>query len=244
MKLAVLAALPQELSGSIKQLKAVNDKTKPQVDIYRASYASSEVVLAITGMGSARAESAAEYICKEFRPDLVISIGYGGALYDGAGIGDLVWGSRFISFPELNEATAISNEGHIYGKLAAAVAIKQGAILTLPKLTNKAELLAKLPEGISSPVCDMETFALARICFQGGVRFIALRSITDLKNEDIPSELMDISDEAGNYSITAAMKIFVSNPGLLPAAISLGINSQKASRNLTLAVNELLKVIL
>ncbi|MGO9380181.1 MAG: hypothetical protein ACLP29_16755 [Dissulfurispiraceae bacterium] len=253
MRLAIFAAFPQELRKIIKNLKAAKDARGSHFDIYRATHLSTEIVLVITGIGTANAELALRHIHAEFGPDIIMSIGYGGALNEGAAIGDLIWGSKFILMPELIEAETsklsksehleISGNEKIHSKLLHTIAIRAGDIVTIRSPMKKSELKKTISEELLNPVCDMETFPLAHFCLETGLRFVAVRSITDLQGEDIPPELYGISNSSGKYSLACALRMLIFKPRLLPSVFRLARNSQKASHNLCSLVHSFLETL-
>lgn len=237
MRLAIFAALPHEVKKIITTLRARRDANNSSFDVYHAGRFSTEIILAITGIGTVNAEAAARYIHSQFGPDMILSIGYGGAIYDGTDIGDLVWGSRFMLMPdpasnekESGQLVFPGNE-EIFGRLHDMLPIREGTIVTLRSLMNKSEIRNIISAG-GNAVCDMETFAIARFCMEKGLPFGGVRSITDLHDEDIPPELGDISDSSGRYSALRAIRTFTAKPGLLPTVLRLARNSGKASHSL------------
>jgi len=242
MRLAIFAALPHEAKKIVTNLKAKKDAEERTFDIYRANCRSIEILVVITGMGTINALSAAKYISSVFRPEIILSVGFGGALYEAASIGDLIWGSKFISvaapvenesnMPDAGKHIASTGNENTLSILQDLMQIREGSVVTIPYLMKKSEIRKAIPGEIQNPVCDMETFALAHFCEDNGLRFFAVRSITDLANEDIPAELGEISDSSGKYSVMRALIIFVTKPCLLPVVFRLAANSQIASRTL------------
>jgi hypothetical protein len=89
----------------------------------------------------------------------------------------------------------------------------------------------------------METFPLAKAALARGLPFVAIRSITDRSHEEIPPELLCVSDESGNYRLSRALDVLLRKPSLIPRAIHLRRNSAIASRNLWRAVKALMEVL-
>ena len=252
--MAIFSAFPQEIKPIVKNLKAIKSKSRP-FSLFVAEYSSKEIILVQSGMGRRNAETALDYVLKEHNPDLVLSVGFGGALYDGAAAGDLIWASRIMLLPEFVGGTdsastrqdsyllKVPNAEEMQKRLSAKLNILQGCVLTISKFMKKAEIREILPEKLPNPVCDMETFAIARLCMERGLPFFAIRSITDMADEEIPYELFHITDELGNYSFFLALRMLIQKPGLIPHSIRLGRNSNIASRNLWLAVKSLIEVL-
>jgi adenosylhomocysteine nucleosidase len=234
--------MPPELKWVIKELGAVRGGSRNRYHVYYASYNAIEIAVVITSVGGANALSALESIFMEFHPDAVLSTGYGGALYPGAEEGELVWAFDCLTFSEKGDMISISNqsEGEMYTKLAASVTMKKGTVFTVGSLTEKKDIIRRLPAGAVNPVCDMETFPLAQYCQDNGIRFFSVRAISDLANQNIPLEVADIVDTAGHPNIGRAIKVVLLNPRLLPLLVRLARSSRKASENLWPAVRALI----
>jgi nucleoside phosphorylase len=242
MRLAIFGALPQELKWVIKELGAVRGGSRNLYHVYYASYNEIEIAVVVSSVGGDNALAAAESIYLEFQPDACLSTGYGGALYPGASEGELVWATDYMSLPASGEALVLNNGGeeHMFPRVSASVSMKKGTIVTVERVTEKKDLIARLPQGIQNPVCDMETYMLARFCLEKGIRFFAMRAISDLANQDIPAEVADIVNRAGEPDIRRAVKVVFLRPWLIPLLIRLASSSRRASENLWPAVRELI----
>ena len=84
MRLAIFSAFPHEIERLLRDLRPVEKYESHSLPLYFARYRSKELVIVQTGMGAANTEAALNYVFKDFRPNLLISAGFGGALYDGA----------------------------------------------------------------------------------------------------------------------------------------------------------------
>ncbi len=235
---AVFAAFPQELKHIYK---AVHNPT-------------CDVIAVQTGMGAANTETAFRRALRELRPDIVLSIGFGGALYEDAGIGDIVWSSRALLIRgdrigqhdhQTEDAVPGSDLGRRIGeKLSERAAAREGSIVTLPEMKTKSKIKNVIPSDLAFPVCDMETFFLARLSHQNRMPFLALRAITDRQDEDIPRELLEVTDDGtGRYRLSRAVGLLLRKPKLIPASIRLGMNAARASKSLGKAVDSLVEIL-
>jgi hypothetical protein len=89
----------------------------------------------------------------------------------------------------------------------------------------------------------METFPLAELARQRQLRFLAVRSITDFANEEIPPELLKVTDSSGRYQFMRAAGLLLSNPWLIPTAAKLGRRSIAASMSLWHAFDSLVNLL-
>ena len=244
MRLAVFSAFPQELRGMVRGSRAKKTFEKPPLTIFCGAYSSREILLVLTAMGGRNTENAFHRVVAEYRPDFIASVGFGGALFEGAALGELIWASRVLRYKEKDiEAIEVSGAGQIADSLSGRVSMKEGCIVTLSGWMKKSLVIQRLPQGLRLPVCDMETFPLATLSARGGLPFFAVRSITDRANEDIPKEFSDVCDESGNYRLSCALRLIFNKPALVPECIRLGIASKIGATNLWRTVKALCEVL-
>jgi nucleoside phosphorylase len=175
---------------------------------------------------------------------MILSSGFGGALYDNAAIGELIWASRVLLVNNgVRDTMDLPDSDHLFGRLSQKLTIQKGSIVTLERWMKKPEIKRALSEPLLFPVCDMETFPLAKATITRGLPFVAIRSITDRSHEEIPPELLSVSDESGNYRTSRALKVLIGNPFLIPRAVNLGRSSAIASRNIWRAVKAFIEVL-
>lgn len=252
MKVALFSAFPQELARIIKRLGAKSCGGSPFA-IWSARSAYAEIVMVLSGMGTINAEAAWNYAVETYRPDYIISAGFGGALYDGAGIGDVIAASSVMLYPDIAEAPAaggrqkslmnIPGAREVLDRMTGEIAMHEGSFLTLRHRVDKACIDKDLLQGLSFPVCDMETFSLGKLSLLAGLPFFAVRAITDLAGEEIPQELFCVTDAYGNFSLFRALAILFGKPALVPVFIRMGKNARAASKNLSLAIETLLRIL-
>jgi adenosylhomocysteine nucleosidase len=94
--LAIFSAFPHEIRPLVKNLNAAQIFKPLPFTLFLAPYATGEVIVVQTGMGTRNAEASVNYVVKEHSPTIILSSGFGGALYDDAIIGELVWASRVL----------------------------------------------------------------------------------------------------------------------------------------------------
>ncbi len=250
MRLAICAAFPHELKYILKNLKDKRVLQRHPLLIFLAHSHSDEIAVMQTGMGSRNAGAAFRELYDEYKPDFLLSVGFGGALYSNASAGDIIWASRSILIPGHSSKGPIAlspvdlpGAREIAGRLSGQINIREGCIVTLEQQMAKHRLKRMLPQGLNSPVCDMETYHLARLALQRGLPFFAIRAITDPAQEDIPAELFSVVDSSGTYSLYRALTLLISRPQLIPGSIRLGIHSERAAKRLWHAVSALLNVL-
>jgi nucleoside phosphorylase len=253
MLVALFAAFPQELKHIYKKRPSAQSPEDRPFPWQGKPYPPCDIIAVQTGMGSANAEKAFRRVLQEHRPDIVLSAGFGGALYEDAEIGDIVWspGALLISGGRTRQyehpaevAIPGSDLGRRVGeKLRERTAAREGNIVTLPGMMTKAKIKDFIPCNLPFPVCDMETFYLAKLSHLNRVPFLAVRSITDRLAEDIPPELLAVTDGAGQYRFLKAFGLLLAKPTLLPSSVRLGRNAARASKSLGKAVDSLMEIL-
>ncbi len=253
MRLALFAAFPQELKHLRKRFRSVKKIGGCPFPLFAAALRSCEIIAVQTGMGTANIEAAFTYVRQRYRPDVILSVGFCGALYREARVGDLVWASQCWHFRKGEMKLAGENavmaasqpdfgRNEILEKLHGRIRIREGSFVTLSTWMPKLRLIGAIPRDIPAPVCDLETFHLAQWSRQYGLPFFAVRSVTDRADDDISPELFQVSDETGHYSLSRALGILLKRPSLISESVTLGRNAARASRNLCQAVNALLEI--
>ncbi|HUI45932.1 MAG TPA: hypothetical protein VL122_08145 [Nitrospirota bacterium] len=250
---ALFAAFPQELRHIRKNHPRAQNPENCPSSLQGKQHPACDIIAIQTGIGAANTETAFRRVLQERRPDIVMSVGFGGALYEDAGIGDIVWSFRSLliraertrqseHLPE--DAVPDSTLGRRLGKeLCERTAAREGSIITLSEMMTKSKIKKMIPGDLPFPVCDMETFYLAKLSQQNHLPFLAVRAITDRLDEDIPPELLAVTDGTGRYRFSRALGLLLAKPTLIPASVRLGRNAAKASKNLGNAVDSLVEIL-
>ncbi len=244
MRIALFSAFPHELREILRNTRATKSLKRNSFEVSHAEYFSHRLIVVLTGIGIRNAENALRCVLDEQVPDVVVSTGFGGALYEGARIGDVVWASRALFMTEDHlELIELQNGRDLFERFPETVSVREGSTVTLDTWRKKAEVRKIVPMECSLPVCDMETFPLARLSLERGLGFFAFRSITDRSDEEIPPELLGVSDESDTYRLSRAVKLLLSRPALIPVSIKLGINAYIAGKSLWQATSAFLRAL-
>jgi adenosylhomocysteine nucleosidase len=178
------------------------------------------------------------------RPDAVISLGYCGGLLPGVDVGDLVWASAvFLIDASKTEALPLPGHDMVFDRLSSSVPIRRGTFFTLGRWMTKAEILTRVPEGTDLPVCDMETYAIARLALERRLPFFALRAVSDDCCDEVGFDPLAVCDASGTFSLSRSLLFFGSRPHLVARAMKLGRGSAVASRSISRATEVLLQML-
>ena len=91
--------------------------------------------------------------------------------------------------------------------LAQSPGVHVGRLLTVDRLIRTVEEKQQLGEGHAALACDMETFAVARISADLKRRFLSVRVISDMVDDELPKEvarLLDQQTTAAQWGAAAA----------------------------------------
>ncbi len=238
-RLLICAAIPHEFKYIRRNLSPKELQSSTAGRAFTAQTASAEITLLQTGIGIHNAESSIESLLKEVHPDLIISLGFGGALQEGVAAGELVRASKIIFLrSRTNGASSLKTtdislpKANLTGIFGSSISFREGCIVTLENPMTKQEIRNVLPGNIPFPVCDMETFALATIAARSHLPFVAVRAISDTSDQEISQEVFDIIDSSGKTSYARLLVSLLKKPSLIKILISLGLNSEKAAKRL------------
>ncbi len=197
-RILLMAALPQEVRPFLRRINA-----RPKYDLRLPAWEwdGGAAVVALSGMGAIAARRAGETLISRCRPELLISLGFGGALTPGLTAGDVVLGATFWRFnPENRELTAgpLLPAPQPLARLLqaleeAGLTTVAGSMVSTPRIIHKGSQSASL-SGLPHPVLDLETGVLAELAATHGLAFLSLRAITDTAAEEIPEFLRAAGD--------------------------------------------------
>ena len=196
---AVVVAMAEEAEPFLADAdsRCENPHVIGGAELYAVEAAGRPVLVVRTGIGLVNAASTLSAMLERFEPSAVISAGSAGGLRADVNVGDLVIGTKFRyadadatafgyepgQVPGMPPAFAASSElVTAASSLAAAegyaawrgTMLSGGAFVTARNVGATREVF---PEALST---DMETTALAHVCHDRGVPFLAVRAISDL----------------------------------------------------------------
>lgn len=244
MRLLILAAFPREVGEAVRTMGRKAGIHGLPFRAYSVRHPTHALTVAETGLGIENATRVFLRMLQAGRFDAVISLGYCGALSHDASVGDLIWASRVqLIEGERVETLTLPDDRKLLETLSLRLPIRAGTFLTLKEWMKKRELVRFVSPDMTLPVCDMETFGIARLSLQRDLPFFAVRAVSDGADQDLPFDPRCVCDDAGTYRLSRALRLFLTRPRLLGRAIKLRQSSRIASCNLALAVNALLQVV-
>jgi adenosylhomocysteine nucleosidase len=205
------------------------------------------VLVLETGMGPAAMERALGWVLGSplfggvpYRPRVVLSAGFSGALGPGLRVGDLVLATD-VADTEGNcwPATWPADLGP--GEWRPP--LHRGRLLGLPNLVADPDRKRLLGAEHQALAVDMETAVVARLCHKAGVPFGCLRAISDDGETPLSPRLANVlcGGRVAPWRLAAAL---VRRPALVGELWRLARDTRHAARQLALGLGELLTLTL
>jgi len=252
-RILLLAALPLEVRPFLRRCHARRRRGLPW-PAWEFALGAVRGLLAVSGMGQNAVREAASRLVAQFRPHLVVSLGFGGALSPELHHGDLVLGEFFGRYDPvaqvLDPMTPAPAPPRPLPELlraltAAGLAAFAGRLITTPWIIHKGRQGAGLA-GSPLVVLDLESAAVAQVAWAEGLPFLGLRAITDAASEEIPDFLApagSVAGEPGPVGVLDALGWLAADPRRLVELVRLWRHSRLAADRLAAALMALLPLL-
>jgi adenosylhomocysteine nucleosidase len=205
------------------------------LDVSVSDFASAQVTVALTGVGARQAALAASQIMRgEFDAfDCCISSGLAGGLQSNYGIGEVLAARSVFS-----EAVPTDGATRLLLCSAALVSFAAECGATVVEQFYSADHVistAREKQVLSAKAdaVEMESFEILREAQGAGVPAVAIRSISDTLDEDLPLDMSEILTAEGQVSIPRVLGQVALKPQSLPGLVRLGKNSRVAAQSLS-----------
>ena len=215
---AIIAALPGELKPFVNNANGSWPHcVRNGIHFWAQRNEEEEWIAACAGAGQDAARRAFAALEDGGPIDLVISIGWAGALT-----------------ADLAPGTAHNVAGVIDSKTGERFLCDAGAgyrwLVTTPIVADHNEKL-RLAATYSAALVDMEAAAIARLAAQRQIPFYAIKGISDGLNAKLP-DFNRFIDARGQFQLPQFILFAALRPIYWPALIQMGENSKKASNSI------------
>lgn len=219
-KIAIIAAMEREVKPLIRswQVRTVEHDGRR----YRV-FENGEAALVCGGIGAEAARRATEAVIQEVSPERVLSVGFAGALDGSLHVGQVLE-PRLV----INAADGARTE----------VASGTGTLVSARVVADKDEK-GRLAKAYGASAVDMEAAAVAQGAQARGVRFGALKAISDAANFRLPAMDRFVAADGSFQSVRFAFHAAL-RPWLWGSTMALSRNTAKASHALCNALMQYL----
>ncbi len=236
--IAILVAVKQELRPILRRADARHIVRQQHLDFYEGTLAGQPVALLALGIGKECARIAAEMTIRCYRPDLIISAGFGGGLSEQVEDGDIILGTEILDLEadlggeiryrcthRLPNLHGLENAGN--GKFR----VHRGKLITVDEMVLRATNKTRIGQMTGALAVDMETSAVAAVCAAHDTDFLAVRAISDNSHENLPDEFNDFF-VLGQLQRRRILSSCLRSPRLLYDLGRLGYRAHAAGQNL------------
>jgi nucleoside phosphorylase len=219
-KIAIVAAMEREVAPLIRtwQVRSVEHGGRS----YRL-FEDKEASLICAGVGPEAARRATEAIIQEVRASHILSVGFVGALDPALKVG------------EVFEPRTVINAGD---GVRTDTGSGQGTLVSFSVLAGR-EQKEKLRDAYSAAVVDMEAGAVAQGAELRGLRFGALKVVSDEADFVMPP-VGDFIEADGSFRAAHFVLHVALRPWLWGATVALARNSARSSKALCAALDQYL----
>jgi adenosylhomocysteine nucleosidase len=165
------------------------------------------IALAQSGMGPVAARRATRALIDGHAPDWIISAGFSGALQSQMKIGDIVVGNSIVD----RAGTELTIDLKMEANPASGLYV--GRLLMVDRIVPTVAEKKALAQDRAAIAVDMESLAVAQVCRESKVRFMAVRVISDDLSADLPSEILSVVGSSGTVRLGAAVGAIFKRPG-------------------------------
>jgi len=222
MLIGVVTAIRPETRTVLRALSGVQRVRDGQGSVWRGKVGGADVVVLQSGVGLARAEAATKRFVAP--PDLIVSVGFAGALRERVEVGTLVVSTRVV-WEDTSGCATYEVAAPLVSSLrhAAKGPTIEGPLLSSPIVLSTPAEKAAAGARYGAAAVEMEGAALVRYAEDHGIPFLPVRAVLDpmeLSLDDLPSGI------ASSWSARARL---LAAPGLWPTLRLLRANAAAAA---------------
>jgi len=223
MNVVLTFAVRSELAPWLR-LRAFRAVKAERLECYETAIPGSEVLAAVTGVGSSNAARAMRYILKARMPDAVVASGLAGGLKPKYGVGDVL-AARCVRSERGDQQVSSSDA-------LLRLAVERGAkavdsMVSASAIVRTVEDKARLGE--LADAVDMESLAILTETRRAGIAAVAVRCVADTAGFDIPCDFSKMLDERGGMRLWRLALEPLRAPHRLPVLIRFALASRRAA---------------
>jgi len=197
--IGIACALKIELAPLLSRCLTLNKYTGGDFVFRGGHYEDARIAVVESGPGFARARRATEALIEAHTPTWVLSCGFSGALQPELKLGHIVMANGISD----THGQHFPLDLEIPGSLPQGVHV--GRLLTADAIVRTAEEKRTLGEAHDALAVDLESLAVAQVCRDRQVRFMAVRVISDDMDTDLPPEIHSVMGPTTTRRVGAAL---------------------------------------
>ncbi|CAL4320893.1 5'-methylthioadenosine/S-adenosylhomocysteine nucleosidase [Buchnera aphidicola (Eriosoma lanigerum)] len=202
MKIAVIGAIDEEIQFFKNSMDKKTIEHHNTYQFYIGSLFQFQIILLKSGIGKVLASIATTLLIKVYNPDIIINIGSAGSIHNLLQPGNIVipnlisyhdvnltkFGYKIGQIPGFPQSFSVNKKLlKIYRKVVLEHNIKymEGNIVTGDNfIFQKKNTIYIKKHFINAIAVDMESAAIAHVCYKFNIAFLVIRSISDYANKN------------------------------------------------------------
>ncbi|EBF6064826.1 5'-methylthioadenosine/adenosylhomocysteine nucleosidase [Campylobacter lari] len=224
MKIAILGAMPEEVTPLLETLKEYQTIEYANNTYYLAKYKNHELIIAYSKIGKVNSTLSVTIMIEKFKAELLLFTGVAGAFNPSLEIGDLIYATKLAQYDL--DITAFGHPlGYVPGNeifiktddklnnLAIEVAkelgvkLQSGIIATGDEFICDENKKAKIREIFNADACEMEGASVALVCDALKIPCLILRSMSDKAGEKAEFDFDEFVEKSAKISANFVLKI-------------------------------------
>ncbi|EAH6868617.1 5'-methylthioadenosine/adenosylhomocysteine nucleosidase [Campylobacter lari] len=224
MKIAILGAMPEEVTPLLETLKEYQTIEYANNTYYLAKYKNHELIIAYSKIGKVNSTLSATIMIEKFKAEFLLFTGVAGAFNPSLEIGDLIYATKLAQYDL--DITAFGHPlGYVPGNeifiktddklnnLAIEVAkelgvkLQSGVIATGDEFICDENKKAKIREIFNADACEMEGASVALVCDALKIPCLILRSMSDKAGEKAEFDFDEFVEKSAKISANFVLKI-------------------------------------
>jgi adenosylhomocysteine nucleosidase len=245
MNIAIITAMPEEARAVLKATGPAGSRKIGNLTAFHCRTPQHDLLLVESGMGLKNSAAATEALLREFRPDLLISAGFCGALAPELCVGDVAvsTGLCIVAGGEVQQIpmeVAAAGRNFIARQSATGARVFASLFAGTQSIMAKKELAPLLPPGAPCPVVEMESGAIAIVAVENDIPFLGIRTVSDPADEELGFSLEEFTDHNLRIRPHRVALTILRKPWIMPQLIRLARNSRIAADSLSQAIAQFL----
>ncbi|MBT0823674.1 5'-methylthioadenosine/adenosylhomocysteine nucleosidase [Campylobacter lari] len=224
MKIAILGAMPEEVTPLLEILKEYQTIEYANNTYYLAKYKNHELIIAYSKIGKVNSTLSAAIMIEKFKAELLLFTGVAGAFNPSLEIGDLIYATKLAQYDL--DITAFGHPlGYVPGNeifiktddrlnnlaIEAAkelgVKLQSGIIATGDEFICDENKKTKIREIFNADACEMEGASVALVCDALKIPCLILRSMSDKAGEKAEFDFDEFVEKSAKISANFVLKI-------------------------------------
>ncbi len=216
--IGIIVAMEKELRYILEGLTDVRECVYYGKSFYEGELNGITFVIALSGIGKVNAAYTATLMIEKYDPTCIINTGIAG------GVGRLPYGSVLVvesavqydcdttAFGDPLGTVNVNGENKVYFEtdveLRTMLALGTpgsacGIVATGDRFVSDSAFCARLRDEFNASACDMECAAIAEVAYLAGVRFGAIKVVSDSADDSAGEDYMTFADRACRLNAAA-----------------------------------------